>query len=252
MKKIILSIGLVISLGSVIYLIGADHIDAPAVGSLTTGSSVSDITDYYAFESPANSDNYVFVCNVAGLTAPSATGDLSFDSSIMYEFNIDNDGDNVEDLVIQAYFKNGKVYTYGAVEPSMTGATSQIEKSGTKVSTDITQYGDSPIVGSAGGIQIFAGPRDDPFYMDFFKFVNIVNGVGASLSDETNTGVYDGDRDSDPDTEGVQPYPAAFDEPGTDAFAGTNVLSVVIEVPKSSLGSSTTFTSWVESKSISL
>ncbi len=251
MKKMILTIGLVISIGSIVYLTGADHIDAPAVGSLTTGSTVEDITDYYAFESPANSDNYVFVCNVSGLTAPSATNEVEFSENTMYEFNIDNDGDNLEDLVIQAYFKNGQVVTYGAVVPSTTGASSIIEKSGTKVSADITAYGETPVVGTAGGIQIFAGPRDDPFYMDFFKFVEIVNGVGASLSDETNTGLYDGDRDSDPDTEGIQPYPAAFDEPGADAFAGTNVLSVVIEVPKSSLGTSTTFTSWVESKTIS-
>lgn len=257
MRKLILSLGIVLSAASVIYLVGADHIDAPAVGSLTTGSTVTDITDYYAFESPSNSDNYVFVANVAGLTAPSATGDLAFATNVMYEFNIDNDGDNVEDLVIQATFtEDGKVVSYGPVQPTSTGATSVIETVGTKVEANITAYGSSPVVGTNAGISLFAGPRDDPFFMDFFQFVAIVNGVGASLSDTENTGVYSGDRDSDPDTEGIQPYPAAFkaaddmDDPATDTFAGSNVLSVVIEVPKSMLGSSTTFTSWVESKVI--
>ncbi|MEQ9006333.1 MAG: hypothetical protein RLP12_00505, partial [Ekhidna sp.] len=86
----------------------------------------------------------------------------------------------------------------------------------------------------------------------FFHFVDIVNGVGASLSDDTNTGQYDPERDSDPDTEGVQPYPAAFrsDNEAVDAFAGTNVLSVVVEVPKSAIGDTNgKFTSWVEAKS---
>lgn len=246
-----LSLGFALSAASVIYLVGADHIDAPAVGSLTTGSTVTDITDYFAFESPANSDNYVFVCNVAGLTAPTATGGLSFDTNVMYEFNIDNDGDNVEDLVIQTIFtEDGKAVSYGPVAPTATGATSIAETSGASVEVAVTAYGEAAQVQSTGGISLFAGPRDDPFFMDFFKFVNVVNGVGASLSDDISTGQYDPDRDSDPDTEGIQPYPAAFDSPGTDAFAGSNVLSVVVEVPKSMLGSSDTFSSWVESKTI--
>lgn len=250
MRKLFLAIGLVGSAAFVI-LMAADHIDAPAVGSLTEGSSVSDITDYYAFESPSNSDNYVFVCNVAGLTAPSATSSLSFATNVMYEFNIDNDGDNVEDLVIQTVFTSeGKAVSYGPVAPTATGLNSVLETTGTMVEADITAYGESAQVGTNAGISLFAGPRDDPFFMDFFQFVSIVNGVGASLSDETNTGVYDANRDSDPDTEGVQPFPAAFNDPGTDAFAGTNVLSVVVEVPKSMLGSSNTFSSWVESKVI--
>ncbi|MEQ9402455.1 MAG: DUF4331 family protein [Cyclobacteriaceae bacterium] len=251
MRKIMLSLGIALSAASVIYLTGADHIDAPAVGSLTTGSTVTDITDYFAFESPANSDNYVFACTVAALTAPSATGALSFATNVMYEINIDNDGDNVEDLVIQTIFTaDGSVISYGPVAPTATGLNSVIETTGVTVETGITAYGEAPQIGNSEGIKLFAGPRDDPFFFDFFKFVSIVNGVGASLSDQTNTGVYDPNRDSDMEMDGIQPFPAAFDDQGTDAFAGTNVLAVVIEVPKTMLGSSSTFSSWVESKVI--
>ncbi|MBU2913436.1 DUF4331 family protein [Reichenbachiella agariperforans] len=66
--------------------------------SLESGSTVSDITDYCAFECPADADSYVFVCHVAGLTAPGTTP--SFDDDVMYEVNIDSDADNVEDQVI--------------------------------------------------------------------------------------------------------------------------------------------------------
>ncbi|MEO9483128.1 MAG: DUF4331 family protein [Ekhidna sp.] len=241
MRKLVLSLGLVISAALVIVLVAADHIDAPAVGTLSSGSTVEDITDYYAFESPSNASNYVFVCNVAGLSS-----ETSFSDDVMYEFNIDGNGDNVEDQLIQVYFENGQAITYGVVSADgQTGLNSQIVTGSNRVATDVSASV------SAGGVQLFAGLRDDPFFMDFFQFVDIVNGVGASLSDNTNTGVYDANRDSDPNMDGVQPYPAAFraGSEAVDAFAGTNVLSVVVEVPKSAINDTDgKFTSWVESK----
>jgi hypothetical protein len=199
---------------SVGILWAADHIDAPAVSSTS-----SDITDYYAFASPENQDNLVFVCNVQGLLDPTATATASFDEDVLIEFNIDNTGDAVEDLVIQALFENGKVKTYGPVQPSSPGAISKVQTGGTKVETDITAYGTSPSIGSNGGIKLFAGPRDDPFFMDFAQYGEIIAGNATG-----------------------------FNNPGSDTFAGTNVMSVVIEVPKSMLGSAATLNTWVESK----
>ncbi len=252
MKKPIIAIVVCLIMAAIsAIVIAADHVDAPAVGSLTSGSTAADITDFYAFESPDNSDNYVFVCNVQGLLAPgSATETANFDENVIYEFNIDTDNDNVEDLVIQTLFRDNSVISYGPVTPSVTGLESTIETSGTRVETEITTYGTEPKVGENNGVKLFAGPRDDPFFMDFFQFVSIVNGVGASLSDDTNTGQYDPERDSDPDTEGIQPYPAAFNEEGQDAFAGTNIMSVVVEVPKDMIGGSsvTNFNVWLKSK----
>lgn len=224
----------VMALGLIgLALIAADHIDAPAVGSLSSGSTVADITDYYAFESPSNPDNYVFVCNVQGLSAPGA--DISFSDDVMYEFNIDTDADNFEDLVIQAIIRDGSVFTFGAVPVSTPGSMSNIVVGDTKVEAQISTDG-TPIVGQADGISIFAGPRDDPFFMDFFRFVDIVNGAGAALGLEVPEPL-EGDA-----------YPTSFREEGTDTFSGTNVLSVVIEVPKSTLGSGDTFNSWLEAK----
>jgi hypothetical protein len=232
MKKTIFA---AIALGVLsLALIAADHIDAPAVGSLATGSTPADITDYYAFESPSNSDNYVFVCNVQGLSAPDA--DITFSDNVMYEFNIDTDADNIEDLVIQAIIRDGRVFTYGVVPVSTPGLESNIIVGDTRIEADITPRGTSAIIGSADGISIFAGPRDDPFFMDFFRFVDIVNGAGAALG-----------LDVPPPLEG-DAYPTSFREEGVDTFTGTNVLSVVIEVPKSSIGTGDTFSSWLESK----
>jgi len=237
MKRIIL-VGLVaIAALTGTIIIAADHVDAPAVGSLGSGSTLVDITDYYAFESPSNSDNYVFVCNVSGLTAPGSTSTLSFSDDLLYEFNIDNNADNVEDLVIQAIFRNGKMIVRGPSAPVQSGLTSSIPPTSNRVEVDMTTYGQPAIIATNDGISAFAGSRDDPFFMDFFKFVDIVNGAGNALG-----------IDVAPPADG-NAYATSFDNTGTDTFAGTNVLSVVVEVPKSMLGTSDIFSSWVESKS---
>lgn len=207
-KMKVLGIALLVIVASGAYLIAADHIDAPGVTGSGSASLGSDITDVYAF---ANGDNMVFVVNTQGLMSPAATAAATFDEEVMLEINIDNDAskDHVEDLVIQATFKDGKVHIHGPKAPVTTGLIST-QVSGTTVSADITAYGDAPVIGTAGGIKVFAGPRDDPFFFDLTTYKEIIAGT-ASM----------------------------FDNPGTDTFAGTNVMSLVVEVPKSQLGTGT-------------
>ena len=64
-----------------------------------------------------------------------------------------------------------------------------------------------------------AGPRDDPFFFDLNQFKAILGGTASG-----------------------------FNNPGTDSFAGTNVLSTIIELPKSLLGSSSSINVWAETK----
>ncbi len=212
--KTVIGIG-VIAVAS-FFVIAADHIDAPAV----KGGS-SDITDFYAFRGQ-NTDNMVFVANIQGLLSPSATSSAKFAEDVLIEFNIDNTGDNVEDLVIQAISKNGKMYFFGPVAPAQTGLNSTIQYTSTIGGVvDITPYGTNAKISTNGGMSFFAGPRDDPFFFDFAQYSAIIAG--------TATG--------------------GFNNPGADTFAGTNVLSIVVEVPKSMIaGSGTTINTWVESK----
>ncbi len=196
-----------------VVLISADHIDAPEVQSTS-----ADITDFYCFQGQDN-DNLVFVANYQGLLSPSATAEATFDDNVLTEFNIDNDGDNVEDLVIQVISRNGKMYLFGPSSPSSTSLSSTIVKSTPDMSVDITNYGETAKMHTTNGISLFAGPRDDPFFMDFAQYGAIISGNAGS-----------------------------FNDPGADTFAGTNVLSIVVEVPKNLLGSSDTINTWVESK----
>jgi Domain of unknown function (DUF4331) len=207
-KMKVLGIVLLVTVASGAYLIAADHIDAPGVTGSGSASLGSDITDVYAF---ANGENMVFVVNTQGLLSPAATASATFDEEVMLEINIDNDAtkDHVEDLVIQATFKGGKVNIHGPKAPVTTGLIST-QVSGTTVSADITEYGDAPVIGTAGGIKVFAGPRDDPFFFDLTTYKEIIAGTSTM-----------------------------FDNPGTDTFAGTNVMSLVVEVPKSQLGTGT-------------
>jgi hypothetical protein len=113
----------------------------------------------------------------------------------------------VEDLVIQAINDGaGNMKFYGPVAPSMTGAKSKLEGSVT-ASVAVTPYAASAVSATgSNGMQVFAGPRDDPFFFDLNQYKKIIAGTASS-----------------------------FNNPGTDAFAGTNVMSVVIEVPKTLL-----------------
>jgi hypothetical protein len=203
-------------------LLAADHIDAPAVTGPGSTSPGNDITDVYAFQSPADNSKMVLVLNTQGLLAPAATAAAAFPSNVMYEFNIDNTGDNIEDLVIQCLVQNGKMRVYGPVALGTPGTMSTVKASGSSTEVAVTAYGaGSPSIGTnPNGISVFAGPRDDPFFFDLVRFKEIIAGTQTS-----------------------------FRDPGVDTFAGTNVMSIVVEVPKTLLGSATTINVWGETKS---
>ena len=111
------------------------------------------------------------------------------------------------------------MYFFGPYEPSATGLNSSLPQDGSEYGVLITPYSSSPIIGTKGAMKFFAGPRDDPFFMDFAKHEEIIGKTA------------DG-----------------FNNPGSDTFKGTNVLSIVVEVPKSMIGGSGNINTWVESK----
>ena len=213
MKKTKLILGLSLVAISGLVLVAADHADAPAV----TGNA-SDITDVYAFQGQ-DTNNMVFVMNTQGLMSPAKTATAAFDENVLLEINIDNTGDNVEDLVIQAIRRGDTMYFFGPVAPGTTGVTSTIKTSAAIGSVKITPYGSAPITATKDGYTFFAGPRDDPFFFDLNQFKHILAG--------TATG---------------------FNNPGTDTFAGTNVLSLIVELPKTKLGTATSINIWGETK----
>ncbi len=214
-NKILLSAMVAATLITGGIIIAADHIDAPAV----TGQT-SDITDMYVFQGQ-NTSNMVFAGNTQGLLSPGNTAAAKFDENTIIEFNIDNTGDNIEDLVIQCKYvaSSNSMQVYGPIVPSEKGTRSKLEGS-PSVTVGVTPYAGTAITATGtNGIMAFAGPRDDPFFFDLDQFKKVVAGTAI----------------------GFKPV-------GTDAFAGTNVLSVVVEVPKSLLGSAASINVWMETK----
>src|SRR5579871_3332524 len=114
---------------------GSDHADTPAIAAVPG----TDLTDVYIFPSPLNPNNVVLVMNVHPLIPSGQANTVVFDPNVLYQFKIDNTGDNVEDLVIQAKFTGtGPNQTFqiaGPVKPTRTGTVTQFETPDAAVGT---------------------------------------------------------------------------------------------------------------------
>ncbi|WP_394971233.1 DUF4331 family protein [uncultured Croceitalea sp.] len=215
--KIITGVGLMaLAIG---IFVAADHIDAPASMGTT-----ADIADYFAFEPSLDSDNTVFIVDLqSNVLDGLAFG--TFDEDVLTEINIDLDGDFVEDMVIQAIPRDGRMYFFGPVAPNQTGLNSEVlvdfplgdvEISTTTAITETT----------ADGVSLFAGPRQDPFFFDFFQF-------NAVIDPDINSAVGGFKPADDPNTTDDDADAAV------DTFDGSNTMALAIEIPNSMLGTAT-------------
>ena len=163
-----------------------------------------DVTDIYAFDA-SNSGRTVLVANVNPLAG--VVSGTKFATNGEYRFNIDRNGDAVADDVYSVTF--GSAASNG--KQSLT-----LRKDGA-----VVLRGKTGNANVGGGAKVYAGVRDDPFFFDLTSFL----------------------RWRDPDGDGSYTYtgPTTFD--GIDFFKGTNVSTIVIELPDRWLGSSADF--WV-------
>src|ERR671935_744915 len=96
----------------------ADHLDAPGLTPPPGGDGIgTDLTDIYAFRSPANASKTVLIMNVNGLTTADLANppgpDRPFGTkvpmvegnpNVSYSFRVDSNGDAVPDVNIQIRF----------------------------------------------------------------------------------------------------------------------------------------------------
>jgi hypothetical protein len=204
--------------GSTTLAIGSDHQDTPEVEL----NPRMDMTDVYAFPG-TGADRIALVMNSRAFLTPAQSAGASFDQDLLYQFKIDNDGDAIEDKVVQVVFSgtgaNQKVRVYGPLDPPVLGSMMN-----TLADVSPTVTGSiNTVLGNANNMQVFAGPRDDPFFIDLEAAFCIL-----------------------PDRRPVTgPLSAPCQLPGGAAFraagqaqnyvAGFNVLSLVIELPESQL-----------------
>lgn len=204
-----LAAGLLLTLGAgsaAGLLTAADHRDS----TVLTANPTQDIADVYSFQSPSDPSRFVLAMTVAGFIPPTDVATAQLSRDVLYQWKIDNDGDAVEDLVIQAFAtgndRNQVVHFRGPVAPERVGAVNDIVE-GPEIGTVRLSRSAEAEVTTRGGISVFAGVRDDPFFFDLARFNQIVGGAATS-----------------------------FNNPGTDAFAGFNVVALAIELPAELLG----------------
>lgn len=209
----------------------SSHREAP----LLAQDPMADNTDVYAFVSPDEPDKVTLIANFIPFQKPDGGPNFySFDPNVVYEIHIDNNGDAVEDITYQWRFttevRNPATFLYntGPVTtlddpdlnvrqfyrltrvdgPRRTGTVTELSG---RLPVPPPNIGprSTPNYGSIGGgiqqlagnTRVFAGQRDEGFYVDLGIFDLL--GVGSGQIE--------------------------------DSTAGFNVSSLAIQVPKSAL-----------------
>jgi len=220
----------------------SSHAEAPLISQ----DPRADNTDLYAFVSPDRSDTVTILANYIPLEAPASGPNFySFDDSVAYDINIDNNGDSVEDLTYRFRFStqtrnpNTFLYNVGPINSlddthwnrpqtySVTlikhgpdnSTTSEVlgeniptppDNVGPRSTPNYDALADTAVKTlSDGKTKVFAGQRDDPFYVD----------LGSVF-----------------DLAGLRPFntfhaiPLAA-EPGRDALRNYSTHTIAIQVP---------------------
>jgi hypothetical protein len=273
MKSIFKTIGGIIAVCALVIAVIAFNVHAVRSSdhqdtyNLATRSNTSaDITDVFVFPSPTNPANVVFAMDVSPLIPAGMGTSKFFDPSLMWQFKISHTAGGPEDEVIQlgvsGTSSNQIVTLYGPGKPNEVGTTNTFI-----APTGSTQYNASSTL--PGGIALFAGPRADPFYFDLFKFFSFLGdrayqthssqsdpGPGNTLTNANaiagtagNTYGTASAKSANPNMPSFSGFPAGTLS-GTGGYAcdtsapqnaladiggGFNVLSFVVEVPRTLL-----------------
>lgn len=235
------------SLLAVSALVSADassHREAPMIAE----DPVADNTDLYAFVAPDDPDSVTLIANWYGFQEPGGGPNyFKFGDDVLYEINVDNNGDAVEDVSYQFRFStttvdpNSFLYATGPItridDPTWNRPQ---EYTVTKVAN-----GSSTVI--ASGLRTApanVGPRSTPNYEALAaQAVHDLGGAGSVFAGQRDDGFY-ADIASIFDLGGLRPFNSAHaiplaDADGIDTFAGYNVQSIALQVPKSEVVSGT-------------
>ena len=196
-------------------LLASDHQDTPEVELHPR----LDINDVYAFPG-STPDRLVLAVTTSSPLTPAGSASAAFDPGQLYQIKIDNNGDAVEDVVLQFVFEGSgpsqTVSLIGPSAPSATGIQNRILDADAAISGPI-----NTVLGSSSGIQLFAGLREDPFFIDLEQFFRIIPDRAPGQGPLS--------------TIGPKQEATSFRDPGVDFLAGINTLAIVVELPESML-----------------
>ena len=230
---VLLVAGSVATAAGIRQAVGSDHQDTPEVEL----SPRLDINDVYAFPG-STADRIVLVMTTQSPISAANTAAARFDPNALYQIKIDNTGDAIEDLVLQFQFDEvqgggQEVGMFGPIAPTTRGTLNRVAK------------GTPDIRGAMGGtlstgtgatqVQLFTGPRDDPFYIDLEQFFRILPDRRPSRGEASMiTGGATAFRPVN--TANPGPFDARFGN-ARDFLMGFNSMAIVVELPESALRS---------------
>jgi hypothetical protein len=220
--------------------LASSHREAPLISK----DPEADNTDLYAFVSPDKPDTVTIIANYIPLEEPAGGPNFNaFGDDVLYSINIDNTGDGEDDIQYQFRFntkirnKNTFLYNTGPIaslnDPNWNMPQSysvtrvkdgNSKKIGDNLSTPPVNVGPRSTPNYAdlaaaavhsidGGIKVFAGQRDDPFYVDLGSIFDLA-----------------GLRPFNPAH--IIPLPAAN---GVDDVSGYNTHTIALQIPISQL-----------------
>lgn len=194
----------------------SSHREAPLIAQ----DSLADATDLYAFVSPDDPNTVTFIANYIPLQEPASGPNFwRFDDSVRYEIKIDNNGDTVEDITFRFTFKTktknpNTFLNYTGPVTSLSDPDINVEQTMTvqQIAYGITSTLGSNLqtcpsnVGPATmpdyeflaqdavqelfikSIKVFAGQRDEAFYVDLgstFDLLQLRSLNGGDPTDNT-------------------------------------------------------------------
>ena len=240
---------LLLALTAALTAAASSHREAP----LITEDQTMDNTDVYVFRSPDAPDTITIIANYIPLEEPSSGPNFyNFSNSGVYEIHVDNNGDAKEDITFQFQFRtevrNSSTFLYntgpittlddadlnvrqfyrlvringdrrtGTQTVLLDNARVAPANIGPKSTPDYASLANAAISNIANnGGKVFAGPRDDSFFVDIGAIVDLL-----TLRPIQQLSLIP---------------PMASSAAGVDGLKGYNVHSIAIQVPISALTS---------------
>jgi Domain of unknown function (DUF4331) len=230
------TLGLLASLTALSPTRASSHREAPLISE----DPVADNTDTYVWRSPDRPDTVTLVGNWIPLEEPAGGPNFNkFGDDVKYTLNVDNDGDAVDDIVYEFRFRtsvqNSNTFLYNtgpitslddpdfnirqsySVAKVENGRRSMVASGlatppvniGPRSTPNYEALAAAAVANLKGGGKVFAGQRDDPFFVD----------LGSAF-----------------DLLGLRPLNQAHlikrpTEKGVDGVGGFNTHSIVLQVP---------------------
>jgi hypothetical protein len=199
----------------------ADHGDAPYVN----GDQSVDAADTFVFLDPNDNTRVILAFTLRGFIASGENINFGqFDPNVRHRFEIETTGDARADRFIDVTFSKRTAPTAPQVATVtlMDGQTFTANSTPPSVCISGTaSCPPAPTITNLGttGVMFFAGQRDDPFNFDIPAFVAATTALRACVANPA------------PPPNCVSDALANFQR-GRDSFAGYNLMSIVLSIPR--------------------